>query len=120
MRDHIVFRWMGASHMSKSNLNEELSKYWAPSTLKKFWGISSENPTAQGILEQFNDDEWRTYKTYNPQFANWEYLVLLKLVALKSLKCRTSIINGRDTLVFKYPKSEFNQVMEQLEIQYET
>jgi hypothetical protein len=118
MKNYIACRWIGANTAleNKDRFNQDLAAHWHEGSIKKFWSISPECRTARGILEQFNNDEWRSYKKYNKQYPNWEYLVLLKLVVMGCLQCRTSIINGRDTLVFKNPKPIFDQVMEQLEL----
>ena len=62
---------------------------WGKSTRDKFRSISPDCKTAKKILEQFYDEEWLSYKAYNPQFAQWEYLVLAKLVSVGKLKVMT-------------------------------
>lgn len=77
---------------------------WKPSVIQKFKSISPGCKTAQRILKQFYNEAWLPYKAYNAQWAQWEYLVLLKLVACQVLKVRL-VGNGK-----KYPHMEFKNV----------
>lgn len=68
----------------------ETYEKWSDSTIKKFLSINTNNNTCKGILKQFNQNTYKTYKSYNPQFPNWEYLCLLKLVWDGLLKVDTT------------------------------
>ena len=109
-----IDRWKKAGKQDPSIFNISSSTYetkttWSPSTIKKFHSINTTNPTCQGILEQFDENNcflcfknnWNIYKSYNPQFNNWEYMCLLKMVWDGKLEVMISLHNGRRRLFFK-------------------
>ena len=102
---YIDWHGMSEEEADKKSRNATLAK----STIKKFHSINTSNPTCQVILKQFNEnncflcfkDNWNTYKSYNPQFNNWEYMCLLKMVWDGKLEVMIGLHNGRRRLFFK-------------------
>ena len=101
MKSDIKERWMTCMYYTDEEV-ERVLQPWSPSTIKKFLSISTSCPTALKITEQFKGKrDWVPFTTYNPQFPNWEYMVLLKLVYKGVMNVGTTRIRGRETLVFK-------------------
>jgi len=81
MKSNIIERWESIGSETPSEARARLFRDgWDISSLDKWASITTESKTAKGILAQFNETEWRTYKAYNPRYSMWEYMVLLKLV----------------------------------------
>jgi hypothetical protein len=106
MKTNIRERWLDCQRYDDVTIKPILQPYWSPSTIEKFISISTSCPTALKLIKQFKGKkDWSPFKTYNPQFPNWEYMVLLKLVYKKAMYARIARIRGRETLIFKLSDS---------------
>jgi hypothetical protein len=95
--------WSEIQNFSLEDAGEYLlsTVRWAKSSVDKWKGITGFSNEAKRILQSFNKNTWKPYSPRG-QFNNYEYLVLLKLVHLRYLKCKWACIGDkRERLIFK-------------------
>lgn len=114
MNANIAGRWKCIDRMTIAGASEYLKRDWAQSSVDKWVSITPDSNTAKKILAQFNVTKWKTYKAYS-SFANWEYMVLLKLVHLKLLEVKVGPCKGanacyREDLVKTFPADAGNPI----------